>query len=80
MSEATIRIFFEKWMLWVVSSLGVDAFLPIWILFAVDILLLYFWQWLLPQEVLEESIRIFIYQTEQTYIKQAWHLGSFEIV
>ena len=31
-------------------------------------------------EVLEESIRIFIYQTEQTYVKQTWHLRSFEVV
>ena len=36
-SEATIWKFFEKWMLWVVSFLGVDAFLPIWILFALDV-------------------------------------------
>ena len=35
-SEATIWKFFEKWMLWVVSFLGVDAFFPIWIWFALD--------------------------------------------
>ena len=35
-SKAAIWIFFEKWMLWVVSLSGVDAFLPIWILFAPD--------------------------------------------
>ena len=30
-----------------------------------------------PQkEVLDESIRIFIYQTKQTYVKQTWHLLS----
>ena len=34
--EATIWKFFEEWMLWVVSFLGVDAFLSIWILFALD--------------------------------------------
>ena len=33
-SRATIWKLFEKWMLWVVIFLGVDAFLPIWILFA----------------------------------------------
>ena len=32
------------------------------------------------QEVLEESIRIFIYQKEQTYVKQTWYLSSFEVV
>ena len=28
--------FFEKWMVWVVSFLGLNAFLPIWVLFALD--------------------------------------------
>ena len=42
--------------------------------------LLYSWQWSPQQEVLEESISIFIYQTEQTYVKQTWHLTSFEVV
>ena len=32
------------------------------------------------QEVLDESFRIFIFQTEQTYVKQTWHLISFEVV
>ena len=36
--------------------------------------LLYSSQWLPQQEVLEESARIFIYQTEQSYVKQTWHL------
>ena len=55
----------------------------------------FFWSWcfftnlnfiaiflaVLPQqEVLVESIRIFIYQTEQTYVKQTWYLSSFEVV
>ena len=35
-SEASIWKFFEKWMRWVVSFWGVDAFLPIWVLFALD--------------------------------------------
>ena len=35
-SEAAIWKFFEKWMLWVLSFLNFDAFLPIWILFALD--------------------------------------------
>ena len=36
-SEANIWNIFEKWMLWAVSFLGVDAFLPILILFALDL-------------------------------------------
>ena len=28
--------FFEKWIFWVVSCLGLNAFLPIWVLFALD--------------------------------------------
>ena len=28
----------------------------------------------------EEGIRIFIHQTEQAYVKQTWHLSSFETV
>ena len=28
--------FFEKWIFWVVSCLGLKAFLPIWVLFALD--------------------------------------------
>ena len=28
--------FFEKWMVWVVSFLELNAFLPIWVLFALD--------------------------------------------
>ena len=35
--EATIwTFFFEKCMLWVVSFFGINAFLPIWIIFALD--------------------------------------------
>ena len=42
--------------------------------------LLYFHQRLPQQEFLDKSIRICIYQTEQTYVKQTWHLSSFEAV
>ena len=52
------------WMLWAISFSGVDAFLPIWILFALD-----FYCYILKQEFLDECIRISTYQTEQTYVK-----------
>ena len=35
-SQATTQKFFEKWMLLVVSFKGINAFLPIWILFPLD--------------------------------------------
>ena len=67
-SETTVWKFFEKCLRWVVF-LGVDAFLPIWILFALD-----FYCYTLNNgyrnQVLEESIKILVYQTEQTYVKQ----------
>ena len=47
-------------MLLVVRFLGVDAFLPIWILF-------------------ELEIYCYIYEIEQTYVKQLWRLSSFEV-
>ena len=31
-----LESFFEKWMFWVVTCLGLNAFLPIWVLFALD--------------------------------------------
>ena len=37
----------------------------------------------LPFQILAaplESIRIFIYQTEQTHVKQTWHFSFFEVV
>ena len=43
----------------------------------------FFWFGHLPFQILVaslESISIFIYETEQTYVKQTWHLSSFEVV
>ena len=41
--------------------------------------MLYSYQWLTQQEVWEEYIGIFIYQTEQTYVKQTRHRSFFEV-
>ena len=51
--------FFEKWIFWVVSCLGLDAFLPIWVLFALDFVVILL-EWLPQEEILEENISTFI--------------------
>ena len=52
---------FWKWMLWLVSVLGIDT-LPIWILFALNLYCYILSTGYLQPEVLEESIKIFICQ------------------
>ena len=67
------------WMLWVVGFEGCYVFNN-WNLFVLDYFFLYSYQWLQQQEALKESIRIFIYQKNLTYVKQTWHLWfSFEV-
>ena len=79
-SEASIWKFFEKWMRWVVSFLGGRCVFINLNFICTRFLLLYSKQCLQLQDILEESIRILANQTEQTYVKQTWHLSFFEAV
>ena len=67
-------------MLWVVSFLENDAFLPIWISFAID-----FYSYIFSSGYRNKKFKMKISeslfnQTEQTYIKQTWYVSSFEVV